>query len=364
MIRTVKNRKWLAIPIAASLLMGTAAVLPVSGTVYAESAASQTVLKMRTVQMKWDGKLLSVPAGMTADNETFVALSFLSKQLGLRTSWDAKTRIISVSGKNRTMKMKADDYYFWLNGNRIYGTPPVVLKGTTYLPLRFLLEQMGFAIGYDAKAKVISIQPIIENDLKLVGKLLEDASEFGEVTVQYPQLEGFADKAVQDKINEVLKAEAEEYFQSGQELMVDYEGYAAEMGDEIPPMAFDVSYSVTYNEKNRLSLQYNIYEYSGGAHGMYDYQPHNFNLETGEEITLKEAALGNENYIGIINEAVKKGIKEQDLYLLSPFETIAPDQRFFIRGDSIVVFFGLYEYTPYAAGMPEFSIPFSRFAAQ
>lgn len=356
----LKKRNWLAIPIAASLLLG-AGVAPLSiGTVQAEGGSSQSVLQLKTMKIMVGGKLLNVPAGIAKGNETFVALSFLSKELGLVTNWDAETRRISVSGKNKTMEMEAGDNFYWINNNRIFGSPPVVLKGTTYLPLRLLLEHMGFAIGYDANSKVISIQAIPENDLRLTSKTFAEESEYGTVDVQYPQIEGFANKDVQNKINKVLKSKADGYIQSGQDLLGGYVEYAEEMDEEVPSAAFDVGYSVTYNEKNKLSLQFFVYEYSGGAHGMYDYEPYNFNLETGEEITLKEAALGNANYIRIINEEIKKQIKAQDLPVLSPFETIKPDQRYYLRGDAIIVFFSLYEYTPYAAGIPEFSIPLSK----
>ncbi|CAH1208004.1 hypothetical protein PAECIP111893_02820 [Paenibacillus plantiphilus] len=356
----LKKRKWLALPIAASLLLG-AAIAPISmGTVQAEGGSSQSVLQLKPMKIMVGGKLLNVPAGMATGNETYVALSFLSKELGLMTNWDAETRTISVSSKNKTMEMGAGGNYYWINNNRIFGSPPIVREGTTYLPLRLLLEHMGFAIGYDAKAKVISIQAIPENDLKVTSQSFSEESEYGTVDVQYPQIEGFANKDVQSKINRTLKSKAEAYIQSGQDLLSGYVDFAKEMGDEAPSMTFDVGYTVTYNEKNKLSLQFFVYEYSGGAHGMYDYQPHNFNLETGEEITLKEAALGNTNYIRVINEEIKKQIKAQDLPLLSPFETIQPDQRYYLRGDAIIVFFSLYEYTPYAAGIPEFSIPLSK----
>lgn len=355
------NKKWLALPVAASLMLGAAAAPVPIGTVQAESGSSQSALQLKTVQMKVGGKLLNVPAGVTSSNETFVALSFLSKELGLKTNWNAETKIISVSGRNKTMEMQAGDNYYWLNDNRIFGTPPVVWKGTTYLPLRLLLEQMGFAIGFDAKSKVISIQAIPENDLKLTSKMFEREASYGSVYVQYPQLESFARKDVQEKINNVLRTKAEQYIRAGEDLLDGYAEYAAEAGEEAPDVLFEAGYSVTYNEKNKLSLQFSVYEYSGGAHGMYDYEPFNFNLETGEEITLKEAALGNANYVSIINEEIKKQIVRQDLPLLSPFETIEPDRRYYMRGNSLVIFFSLYEYTPYAAGIPEFPIPLSKF---
>lgn len=43
------------------------------------------------------------------------------------------------------------------------------------------------------------------------------------------------------------------------------------------------------------------------------------------------------------------------------YSTVYPDQFFWFRleGDGITVYFDVYEIAPYAAGMPEFHIPYS-----
>ncbi|MFM1654605.1 RsiV family protein [Brevibacillus sp. B_LB10_24] len=44
-------------------------------------------------------------------------------------------------------------------------------------------------------------------------------------------------------------------------------------------------------------------------------------------------------------------------YQIPPFTSISDDQPFYLRGESVDFYVGLYEYTPYAAGIPEFAIP-------
>lgn len=360
------KRSWLSVPIAAAVLFGAAALPLYAGTTqiaHAEISLSHPSLQLRTMQFQVNGSLLDVPAGISADNETFVALSFLSKKLGLTTSWDAISKKISVSGKNKTMEMHAGSSEFHINGHLIYGTPPIVLKGTTYLPLRFLLEQMGFTIGYDAATKVITIKPIVENDLKLTNKTLKHVNGNKSVTIQYPQLQGFSGTDVQAKINAFLEAEATRHYKSGQSLLNEAEeDGSAGTADQAPPLSYDVNYTITYNEQNKLSLHFDVYEYTGGAHGMYDWQSHTFDLGTGEELTLQNAALNNPDYLNIANTEIKKQIKQRDIFLNTPFESIRPDQGFFLRGNAIVIYFSLYEYTPYAEGIPEFSMPLSLFA--
>ncbi|MFD0714647.1 RsiV family protein [Paenibacillus sp. GCM10027626] len=54
-------------------------------------------------------------------------------------------------------------------------------------------------------------------------------------------------------------------------------------------------------------------------------------------------------------------MKQKNVELLSPFKTIDKDQRYYLRGNAIVVYFSLYEYYPYVEGIPAFAIPLSAF---
>ncbi|WP_274649680.1 stalk domain-containing protein [Paenibacillus humicola] len=352
-VKTLK-KPLLAATAAAALLIGTAAPL---GAHTADAAAK---LQLKTMQISTEGRTLSVPAGM-ADGTTYVALSFLGKELGMSTAWDAKTRTVTVSEKNKTMTMKSGSEDFTINGHHINGIAPVILNGTTYLPLRFLLEKMGFTIGYDAKTKLISIVKAAENDIKLTNKTLEQKVGNTTVKVQYPQLSGTGGSSL-GVINAALENEAKKYITDGVKTMKQASGDAP--AATAAHLDYEVDYTITSNSKGKLSLYFNVYEYTGGAHGTYDYQAHTFDLKDGSELTLQQAAENNPNYISIINAEIKKQIAaDKNLTLIAPFETIKPDQRFFLRGDSLVVYFSLYEYTPYVYGIPEFSIPLSLFKA-
>ncbi|WP_240489256.1 RsiV family protein [Cohnella thermotolerans] len=110
-----------------------------------------------------------------------------------------------------------------------------------------------------------------------------------------------------------------------------------------------------------MSLYVDYYVYTGGAHGMTARQPYTFDLATGNVLTLKEAAEGNANYVPIINAEIAKQIKVRKLELLTPFKTIEADRPFYLNHNGLVIYFEQYEYTPYAAGMPEFVIPLKAF---
>ncbi|MCL6459674.1 MAG: DUF3298 and DUF4163 domain-containing protein, partial [Gorillibacterium sp.] len=214
-------------------------------------------------------------------------------------------------------------------------------------------------VDYSAKDKLVVVDPLTENALNLTNQLIDKSTKDLTFIVQYPQLEGWSNMAVQTKLNDFFKAEATGYVTAGQELLqlstTDWNT------DEIPlRFDYDTNYTITYNQENKLSMYFEPYQYTGGAHGTFGYQAHTFDLTTGEELSLKQVT-NNPNYQTIINAAILQQIKERKIVLLYPFESIREDQGFFLREDSLVVYFSLYEYTPYVAGMPEFSIPLSDF---
>ncbi|MBJ6360697.1 stalk domain-containing protein [Paenibacillus sp. GCM10012307] len=353
-----KLMRWIAGPMAAAIVLGTvvAATPPLAGA--KAYAASDYTIQFKVLNIKVNGQNMKVPGGISPDGDTYVGLRFLSDELGLTTTWDKKTKVVTVSSPTKTMTMINQSIEYKINGHQITGKPVVEMNNSTYLPLRFLLEQMGYEIGYSNKEQLVTITPIIENSLVLTNKRIDQSKPGKEFVIQYPQITGMSEPEAQAKINSFLEQEAEKYEQAGEDLY-------KEINDADVPkdggLYYGVNYTITYNQNDRLSMHFDVAQYTGGAHGIYDMQSHTFDLKSGKEITLKEAAKNNSAYKHIINTEIKKQIKQRGYELLEPFESISDDQRFYLRGNAIIVYFSLYEYTPYALGIPEFSIPLDKF---
>lgn len=352
--------------LALAVAMGAS---PAAAGLSAEKAsAAAPAYKIISQAFKIDGRALSISA-LNTDNTTYVALRVLSENLGLQTKWDKAKQTVTVTGHGRVLVMNLKTGETRLNDQAIYGLPAIVQDNTTYLPFRFLMERLGYSIGYDAATRGIEVVKIKENDLKIgtVTIAQSDAKKALTLEVNYPQISGLADAAVQKKINDYLKSEAEAHAKYGRETLEEAAKanaeYAADNpGERLLPVSYQGSYYVTYNENGKLSLYVDYYEYTGGAHGGTVRVPYTFDLSTGTLLTLKEAAGNNADYVKIINAAIREGIKKQNLEpLLNPFETIEPDRPFYLNHNGLVVYFEQYEYTPYAAGMPEFVIPLKSF---
>ena len=346
------KRGLVALTVAATL-----ASAPLLLPIQQANAATSSSYKIINQAIEVEGVRANLSA-LNTDNTTYVAIRSLNQSIGLNTKWDKAKNTVTVTGRDRVLVLDLKSGGATLNDQQIFGLPAIVQSNTTYLPLRFLLEQMGYGVSFDTATKVIGIEQIQENDLKITNAVIKEESAKKSLLVNYPQISGFADEAVQNKINTLLKSEAELNADAARESLSEALG---EIPDQVPAVSFDGAYTITYNEQGKLSLYVDYYIYTGGAHGSTARVPYTFDLKTGNMLTLKEATGNNDKYVSIINSKIKSQIKARGIYLLNPFETIEPDREYFLKHNGVVIYFGQYEYTPYAEGMPEFEIPVSDF---
>jgi hypothetical protein len=350
------NRKAAAI-IATAMLFASAPVVGwLPGGESVEAASQQ--LKIVSQPFVIDGIPTSVPTA-NVEGDTYISLRALNDKLGLATSWDATTRSAVIEGRDRTFTASPVDGSYKLNGQPVYGNPAILHKGSTYLPLRFLLERMGYGISYDSKTRTVGIEAIEENELSIVTETISTNEQ--SLLIHYPVITAYTNKASQNKINDFLKKEAEAYAASGEDAIfkaaLDNKGIQANN----PALSFTGTYTITYNEQDTLSLYVDYYSYLGGAHGITERASYTFDLLTGNELRLEDVTSNNVNYDTIINASIRQQIKARKLLLISPFDGIKPDRSFYLKHDGVVIAFGQYEYTSYAEGMPEFVIPFTAF---
>jgi hypothetical protein len=353
-----ESRKRLGAALLAAAI-GAAVLAAGAGSRPAAAAGWQTI--EQSIQI--EGATHRVPS-ILLDGTTYVGLRALNEKLGIDTRWDEAARTITVLGNGRTLVLNTKTGDTRLNDQNIHGLPTLNQDGWTYLPLRFLMERMGYSVSYDPATRLIGIGKIPENELTIANARIEEHRDEPPMTleVNYPVLSGLADADAQDKINAFLKSEAESHARSGKAVLERaVANMGAGQGGDVRPVNFQGSYYVTYNENNLLSLYVDYYQYTGGAHGITVRVPYTFNLADGRQLTLREAADSHPDYLKIINAEISRQIQNRGIPMLTPFVSIEPDRPFYLSHEGVVLFFQQYEYTPYAAGMPEFRIPYSAF---
>lgn len=360
MINGKMKTRALSLSLAAAIALPALAVFP-AGDVSA--AAAKYPIVSQAFQIEGTTSKIGT---INKNSTTYIALRSLNNALGLKTNYKASSRNVEVTGKGRTMEIGLTNGSIRLNGQPVTGPEAIVQNQTTYLPLRFVLERLGYEVAYNNSSKVISLKAIAENNLTVTAKEIGADGNDKSLLVYYPVLSGLQNTEVQGKINAFLKQEADRFIAAGTKQMkpvVDENNklLAKDPKATIRRPSFDGRYTVTYNEKGLLSLYTDYYVYLGGAHGDIVRAAYTFDLSTGDKLSLKQAANENSNYVSIINGQIKKQIAARKLPLQVPFNTIKPDRDFFLNHNGVVIYFTEYEYTSFAEGMPEFTIPYAAF---
>jgi len=161
--------------------------------------------------------------------------------------------------------------------------------------------------------------------------------------VVYPVVVGMTNLWVQDKINRDIYCLVN--------YLLNLQGYF-----ENPMTTVTGTYELKNNQKGFLSLSVINYAFSGGAHGMTYIKSLNIDIGTGRNYMLSDLFKPGSDYIGRLNEIIRRQIKERQIPVINEFTTIKPDQDYYIADKALVIYFQLYELTPYAYGFPYFPI--------
>lgn len=116
-------------------------------------------------------------------------------------------------------------------------------------------------------------------------------------------------------------------------------------------------FEIKTNERGILSLSLTVYSFTGGAHGMTIVKSLTFDVATGKQYELKDLFKDDSQYVKILSNIIAIKIKDWETLLLDKFTQIRSDQDFYLADHSLVIYFQLYEITPYVAGFPYFPIP-------
>lgn len=194
------------------------------------------------------------------------------------------------------------------------------------------------------------------SQVAIVDKVYKTKNEYLEIDVTIPQIENLdnkeGEKAINDEIvkwtedwiNDV-KLISDQYFKDGVAPLVPYQLFS--------------KYNIT-NTENIISFYIDYYQFTGGAHGMTTRIAYNVDKSKGIKLQLKDLFNNNYDYKSVIDKEINKQIKKDpDKYFTGKegFNGIKENQSFYIRDNTIVIYFGLYEIAPYVAGIQEFSIP-------
>lgn len=161
----------------------------------------------------------------------------------------------------------------------------------------------------------------------------------------YPRIVGMSNRAAEQRMNQAIVNQVDQLVAEQRKVQV---------AGQTQMLAY---YDLKNNQRGVLSLLQVNYAYTPHmAHGMTFAKSLTFDIRTGMNYSLREQFKPGTDYVQVISELIRVQIKERNIQLLGEFTVIRPDQDFYIADKVLVVYFQLYEITPYYVGFPMFPI--------
>ena len=179
----------------------------------------------------------------------------------------------------------------------------------------------------------------------------------------YPLVEPRVNSAFYDSINKEYLAEAENYISAIESEQTENAKLLYEaQGADYRPMAFSLTYDVTLNSNNMLSITLNDYQNANGAHPNTSRKSRTFQMQKNTELSLSEilgyetdeAALMIhdafcgyfENFSVDVKEELSKNIDEE-----------IKNIGWYLTDSALVMYFNPYQIGAYALGSPKVEFP-------
>ncbi|RPF49105.1 uncharacterized protein DUF3298 [Hydrogenoanaerobacterium saccharovorans] len=188
--------------------------------------------------------------------------------------------------------------------------------------------------------------------------------------IEYPQFVSAKFQSAVIRMNVHYKRKALEFQKYCEnklfKMAVEQYEYSVENG--FPVRAFEaiLNYTVTYNHDCTVSMYFQQYEYTGGAHGNTIQYSDTWNLQDARRMKLWQFFSRSVNYrhyiLTQINLQIAKQIANgENIYFDNYEQNVANyfnQESFYLTPKGVVVYFQQYEIAPYASGIPEFTIPY------
>lgn len=105
-----------------------------------------------------EGPFILLEAPYVVGGRTLVPLRFISETLGANVSWDGAKRQVTVEGRNKKMMLHEGSNEVVINDRKItIDAAPEIRNGTTFVPLRFISEQLGLIVKYNHSTRGITL---------------------------------------------------------------------------------------------------------------------------------------------------------------------------------------------------------------
>ena len=146
-----------------------ASLLLISTTVFAKAPSIEI-----------DGKIIKTDAAPFIEKDrTFVPIRFIGEALNYKVDWNKDKKLVTIKNTDRQILMTIGDTNITVNNEKIKNdVAPLIRKDRTYVPLRFVAENMNLKVNWDGKEKKVIINSQKDNITDGITGLSADEKEF------------------------------------------------------------------------------------------------------------------------------------------------------------------------------------------
>jgi len=127
-----------------------------------------TLIKLRigskTVSINLEEKIIDAEPYIKA-GRTMVPIRFISEALGAKVDWNPTVKEITITRNDKTIRLRIGSKEAFIKEEgqtgetkEILDAPPELMKGRTFVPLRFVASALGSELNYDSKLREITIK--------------------------------------------------------------------------------------------------------------------------------------------------------------------------------------------------------------
>lgn len=191
-------------------------------------------------------------------------------------------------------------------------------------------------------------------------------------TIKYPEFYSEKFTLIADKLSLIYRTKANVIEKTTvkslyRQAMVEYEQSVAK-GFPVRPYELYVEYNISYNKNCTLSLYFDQYEYTGGAHGMTVRTSDTWDLIRSKMMKLRDFFVCDDAYQEYIITNIGLQIARQiaageDVYFDDYYHLIRENfkpNNFYLVDEGIVIYYQQYDIAPYSSGIRTFIIPFRK----
>lgn len=207
---------------------------------------------------------------------------------------------------------------------------------------------------------------------KIAAKPTYKGTAMVDISISYPQVEVKNNiKSTQD-ISSFYRNEARKYYNYASHEIYDsaVKEYLHDLQQHFPFREYQVmqTYQTTFNHGSLLSIYYDRYEYTAGAHGNTTRVADTWYLQNSARVSLSDFFTGS-YYKAVFYEFITNEIKLQieqgntyyfDDYAKNVFRYL-DEKNYYLTDNGFAIFYPLYTIAAYVQGIPVFIVPYETF---